>query len=122
MELKWILVIVFEAAFWLMLATFLVLRYRYEVEGITRLFVIGVVIDTAGILALGVWDFADTGHVSTYTIFDRRAARLRADQRQAPLREARRLDGGAHQAARHQPAVPGPPLNGPPMSAVTQPP
>ena len=68
MELKWILVLVFEAAFWLMLATFLVLRYRYGVEGITRLFVIGVVIDTAGLLALGVWDFADTGHVSTYTI------------------------------------------------------
>ena len=68
MELKWILVLVFEAAFWIMLATFLVLRYRYGMEGITRLFVIGVVIDTAGLLALGVWDFADTGHVSTYTI------------------------------------------------------
>ena len=37
-----------------MLAAFLVLRYRFGIEGITRLFVIGVVLDTAGIVALGV--------------------------------------------------------------------
>jgi hypothetical protein len=69
MELKWALAIGLEAAFWTMLVAFLILRYRYEVEGITRLFVIGVVLDTAGIIALGVWDFATTGAVSTYTIF-----------------------------------------------------
>lgn len=69
MDVKWILALGFEAAFWLMLAAFLVLRYRYEMEGITRLFVVGVAIDTAGILALGVWDFAATGHVSAYTLF-----------------------------------------------------
>jgi hypothetical protein len=68
-ELKWILAIALEAGFWLMLAAFLVLRYRYGMESITRLFVIGVVIDTAGIVALGVWDFASTGHVNTYTAF-----------------------------------------------------
>ena len=69
MELKWILAIAFEAAFWLMLATFLVLRYRYGMENITRLFVIGVVLDTTGIVALGVWDFVSTGNVNTYTAF-----------------------------------------------------
>ncbi len=69
MELKWILAIGLEAAFWSMLAAFLVLRYRYGMEGITRLFVIGVVLDTAGILALGVWDYAETGKVSIYTAF-----------------------------------------------------
>ena len=69
MELKWALAIGFEAAFWLMLAGFLVLRYRYRVEGITRVFVAGVLIDTAGILALGIWDFAETGEVSVYTAF-----------------------------------------------------
>jgi hypothetical protein len=69
MELKWALAIGLEAAFWLMLAGFLVLRYRYRVEGITRLFVAGVLIDTAGILALGIWDFAETGEVSVYTAF-----------------------------------------------------
>jgi hypothetical protein len=68
-ELKWILAIGFEAAFWLMLAGFLVLRYRYRVEGVTRVFVAGVLVDTAGILALGVWDFAETGEVSVYTAF-----------------------------------------------------
>jgi hypothetical protein len=69
MELKWILAIALEAGFWLMLAAFLVLRYRYGMESITRLFVIGVVIDTAGIVALGVWDFVNTGHVNAYTAF-----------------------------------------------------
>lgn len=69
MELKWALAIGFETAFWLMLAGFLVLRYRYRVEGVTRFFIAGVIIDTAGILALGVWDFAETGEVSVYTAF-----------------------------------------------------
>lgn len=69
MELKWIFAIALEASFWLMLAAFLVLRYRYGMENITRLFVIGVVIDTAGIVALGVWDFLGTGNVNTYTAF-----------------------------------------------------
>jgi hypothetical protein len=52
-----------------MLAAFLVLRYRYGIEGVTRLFVIGVVIDTAGLVALGVWDFVATGNVNAYTLF-----------------------------------------------------
>ena len=69
MELKWILAIGFEAAFWLMLAAFLVLRYRFGIEAITRYFVIGVVLDTAGIIGLGVWDFASTGALNGYTIF-----------------------------------------------------
>jgi len=69
MELKWILAIALEAGFWIMLAAFLVLRYRYGMEGVTRVFVIGVVLDTAGLLALGVWDFASTGQVNAYTLF-----------------------------------------------------
>lgn len=69
MELKWILAIGFEVAFWVMLATFLVLRYRYEMEGITRVFVIGAVLDTVAILALGVWDYVETETVSSYTLF-----------------------------------------------------
>ena len=67
MELKWILAIGLEAAFWLMLATFLVLRYRYAMEGITRVFVIGAVLDTAAIIALGVWDYLETETISAYT-------------------------------------------------------
>ena len=69
MELKWILAIALEAGFWIMLAAFLVLRYRYAMEGVTRVFVVGVVLDTLGIVALGVWDFANTGEVSGYTLF-----------------------------------------------------
>jgi hypothetical protein len=69
MDVKWILAIGLEAGFWLMLAGFLVLRYRYGMEGVTGLFVIGAVLDTVGILGLGVWDYLDTGHVSSYTLF-----------------------------------------------------
>ena len=69
MELKWILAVALEAGFWIMLAAFLVLRYRYGMERVTRLFVIGVVLDTAGLLALGVWDFVATGNVNAYTLF-----------------------------------------------------
>jgi hypothetical protein len=69
MELKWVLALALEAGFWLMLAAFLVLRYRYGMESITRLFVIGVVIDTTGIVALGVWDFVNSGRFSVYTAF-----------------------------------------------------
>ena len=69
MELKWILAIGLEAAFWIMLAGFLVLRYRYGMEGVTRLFVIGVVLDTAGLIGLAVWDFAKNGNVNAYTLF-----------------------------------------------------
>ena len=69
MELKWALAIGLEVAFWVMLAAFLVLRYRFGIESVTRLFVLGVVLDTAGIVALGVWDFAQTGRISGYTIF-----------------------------------------------------
>ena len=69
MEVKWALAVGFEAAFWVMLAAFLVLRYRYRVDGVTRLFVAGAVLDTAGILALGVWDFAETGKLGVYTAF-----------------------------------------------------
>jgi hypothetical protein len=68
-DVKWILAIALEAGFWIMLAAFLVLRYRFEIEGITRLFVIGAVLDTLGFLALGVWDFSATGHVNVFTVF-----------------------------------------------------
>ncbi len=69
MELKWALAIGFEVAFWAMLAAFLVLRYRYRIEGVTGFFIAGAIIDTAGILALGAWDFAETGELSVYTAF-----------------------------------------------------
>jgi hypothetical protein len=89
MELKWILAIALEAGFWLMLAAFLVLRYRYEMEGVTRLFVIGVVLDTAGLVALAVWDFAANGSVNTYTIF---IGALLAYALTAGKRDMKRLD------------------------------
>jgi hypothetical protein len=90
MELKWALAIGFEAAFWLMLAGFLVLRYRYRVEGVTRPFIAAVVLDTAGVLALGVWDFAETGKLSAYTAL---IAALLAYSLTTGKEHLRRLDG-----------------------------
>jgi hypothetical protein len=89
MELKWILAIALESAFWLMLAAFLVLRYRYAMEQVTRLFVIGVVLDTAGLIALAVWDFAANGTVNSYTIF---IGALLAYALTAGKRDMKRLD------------------------------
>jgi chromate transport protein ChrA len=90
MELKWILAIGFEAAFWIMLAAFLLLRYRYGMESVTRLFVIGVVIDTAGLLALAVWDFAQNGTVNPYTVF---IGAILVYAFTAGKRDMKRLDG-----------------------------
>ena len=90
MELKWILAIGFEAAFWVMLAAFLVLRYRFGIKAVTRYFVIGVVLDTLGILGLGVWDFVATGRVSAYTIL---IAVLLAYSFTYGKKDMKRLDG-----------------------------
>jgi hypothetical protein len=97
MELKWILAIGLEAAFWLMLASFLVLRYRYRMEGVTRVFVVGAVLDTAGIVALGVWDYLETGAVSSYTLF---VAAIVAYGLTAGREDLRRLDRGRAQWVR----------------------
>jgi hypothetical protein len=48
-----------------------------------------VLLDTAGILALGVWDFAETGRVSVYTAF---IAALLAYSLTAGKEHLRRLD------------------------------
>jgi hypothetical protein len=107
MELKWILAIALEAGFWIMLAAFLVLRYRYGMEGITRLFVVGVVADTLGIVGLGVWDFANAGDVSGYTLF---IAALLAYALTWGKKDLRRLDAWMARKVRprrRRPAVPG---------------
>ena len=90
MELKWALAIGFEAAFWLMLAAFLVLRYRFGIEAVTRYFVIGTVLDTLGIIGLGVWDFVATGRVSAYTVV---IAVLLAYSLTYGKKDMKRLDG-----------------------------
>jgi hypothetical protein len=102
MELKWALAIGFEAAFWLMLAAFLVLRYRFGIEAVTKYFVIGTVLDTLGILGLGVWDFAATGRVSGYTIF---IAVLLAYSFTYGKKDLKRLDGWMAERLRPRRAV-----------------
>ena len=110
MELKWTLAMGLEAGFWMMLAAFLVLRYRYGIEGITRLFVIGVVIDTAGIVALGVWDFASTGRGERLHAVHRGADRVQPDLGQASTSSAStpgwRARSSPRRARRRSPGAP----------------
>ena len=101
MELKWALAIGFEAAFWLMLSAFLVLRYRFGIEAVTRYFVVGVVLDTLGIVGLGVWDFVATGSVSVYTLV---IAALLAYSLTYGKKDMQKLDGWM--AARVRPRQP----------------
>jgi hypothetical protein len=67
-ELKWILAITFEAAFWVMFLAFLLLRYRYRRDGASVAVLVAIVVDHVALLGLAAWDFIDTGHVNTYTL------------------------------------------------------
>ena len=67
MELKWILAIAAEATFWVLFGAFLVLRYRYVRDDLSRALFVAIVVDNVVILGLGVWDFLETGRASTYT-------------------------------------------------------
>jgi hypothetical protein len=68
MELKWILAVGAEAAFWTLLLAFLLLRYRYGLDGASIAVLVAILLDHVVILGLGVWDFAQTGRVSAYTV------------------------------------------------------
>jgi hypothetical protein len=68
MELKWILAVGFEAAFWVLFLAFLLLRYRFGRDGASVAVLIAIVVDHVGLLGLAVWDFAATGHISAYSL------------------------------------------------------
>jgi hypothetical protein len=68
MELKWILAAGAEATFWTLLLAFLLLRYRYGLDGASIAVLVAILLDHVVILGLGVWDYAETGRVSAYTV------------------------------------------------------
>ncbi len=68
MDLKWMLAIACEAAFWTLFVTFGLLRYRFGRERASVFVLVAIVLDHVALLALGVWDYVDTGHVSTFTV------------------------------------------------------
>ena len=61
MELKWILAIACEAAFWGLFLAFLLLRYRYGRDGASIAVLVAIVVDHVVLLGLAVWDYLDTG-------------------------------------------------------------
>jgi hypothetical protein len=67
-ELKWVLAIASEAAFWAMFLAFLLLRYRYGRDRASVAVLVAIVLDHVVLLGLAAWDFAQTGHVSTFTV------------------------------------------------------
>jgi hypothetical protein len=68
MELKWILAIGCEAAFWTLFLAFLLLRYRYGRDGASIAVLVAIVVDHVVLLGLAAWDFAETGSVNGYTV------------------------------------------------------
>ena len=68
MELKWILAVGTEAAFWTLFVTFLLLRYRYGRDGASIVVLAAIVLDHVVLLGLAVWDFTETGAVSPFTV------------------------------------------------------
>jgi hypothetical protein len=67
-ELKWGLAIASEAAFWAMFLAFLLLRYRYGRDRASLAVLVAIVLDHVVLVGLAAWDFAQTGHVSAYTL------------------------------------------------------
>lgn len=68
MEIKWILAIACEAAFWGLFLAFLLLRYRYGRDGASVAVLVAIVVDHVVLLGLAAWDYLDTGHVNLYTL------------------------------------------------------
>jgi hypothetical protein len=69
MELKWILAVACEVAFWTLFVSFLLLRYRYGRDGASIAVLIGIIADHLAVLGLGIWDYVETGHVNLFTAF-----------------------------------------------------
>jgi hypothetical protein len=68
MELKWILLIAMETLAWILTAGFVVLRYWFRQERASMVALVAMIVDTFGILVLGVVDWLQTGRFSAYQI------------------------------------------------------
>jgi hypothetical protein len=68
-ELKWILAVGCEVAFWTLFVSFLVLRYRFGLDRASIVVLIAIIADHVALLGLGIWDYVETGRVNLYTAF-----------------------------------------------------
>jgi hypothetical protein len=68
-ELKWILAVGCEVAFWTLFLTFLLLRYRYGRDDASIAVLIAIIADHVIVLGLGVWDYVEEGRVNLFTAF-----------------------------------------------------
>jgi hypothetical protein len=93
-ELKWILAIACEAAFWTLFLAFLLLRYRYGRDGASIAVLVAIIVDHVALLSLAAWDFAETGHVNLFTLA---ILALLAYALTAGRRDMRRVDAWAKQ-------------------------
>jgi hypothetical protein len=68
MELKWILLIALEPLAWVFTIGFVVLRYWFRRERASVIALVAMIVDTLGIVLLGVVDWIRTGELSIYQI------------------------------------------------------
>lgn len=66
MELKWILLIALEALAWLFTVGFVVLRYWFGLERASIVALVAMIVDTFGIVALGIVYWIRTGEITMY--------------------------------------------------------
>jgi hypothetical protein len=66
MDTKWILLIALEALAWLFTVGFVVLRYWFRLERASIVALVAMIVDTFGIVALGIVYWVKTGEISTY--------------------------------------------------------
>ncbi len=99
MELKWILAVGTEAAFWTLFVTFLLLRYRYGRDGASIVVLAAIVLDHVVLLGLAVVGLHRDGRREPVHGRDPRPARLRVHARPARHGARRRLGEAAVQPA-----------------------
>ncbi|MBO2535967.1 hypothetical protein [Rummeliibacillus suwonensis] len=68
LENKWIFLVIAEAVFWICLITFLVLRYWFNLNKLSMLFVAIFIINDLWIAAMAFMDYMNTGKFSSYQI------------------------------------------------------
>jgi hypothetical protein len=68
MELKWILLIAMEAFAWVATLGFVVLRYWFRRERASIVALVAMIVDTLGIVVLGLVDWLRSGELSAYQI------------------------------------------------------
>lgn len=67
-DYKWHILITAEVLFWVFSTTFLILRYWFQLNRASLIFLVLFIVNDLFILFLGVWDYMQTGQFSNYQL------------------------------------------------------